>query len=132
MVATKYIYILTLQFQSGTYDCGLFSIAYATSMAFGVDPCNCIFDQSSMRRHLYQCFTKRRMAPFPYTGAINTGMKSKRDDIEVHCHCRMPELKGVPMIECSKCSDWFHVDCEVVPNDILEDSLADWYCKDCQ
>ena len=28
----------------------------------------------------------------------------KRDDLEEHCHCRMPELKGVPMIECTSCS----------------------------
>ena len=49
----------------------------------------------------------------------------KRDDIEVHCHCRMPELKGVPMIECTSCSKCYHVDCEAMPNKVLEDSLAE-------
>ena len=121
----------SFQFQSGTYDCGLFSIAYATSMAFRVDPCCYIFDQSRMRRHLYQCFVKRRMVSFPHSAARNTGPR-KRDDIEVHCHCRMPELKDVPMIECTCCSKWYHVDCEAVPDKVLEDSLAEWNCKDCQ
>ena len=44
----------------------------------------------------------------------------------------MPELKGVPMIECTSCSKWYHVDCEAVPDKVLEDSLAEWNCKDCQ
>lgn len=61
-------------------------------------------------------------------------MKSERDDIEVYFQCRMPEIKDIPMIECSKCSKWFHVDCEAVPNQILDDSLAEsdrfcYYCK---
>ena len=99
-------------------------------MAFGVDPGHCTYDQSSMRRHLYQCFMKRKMAPFPHLAARNTG-PGKRDDIEVHCHCRMPELKGVPMVECSSCSKWYHVDCEAVPGKVLADSLAKWNCKDC-
>jgi hypothetical protein len=48
------------------------SIAYATSMAFGVDPCCYKFNQASMRRHLYQCFLKRQMTPFPHSAARNT------------------------------------------------------------
>ena len=30
-----------------------------------------------------------------------------RDDFEVHCYCRMPELKNVGMIECTSCSNGF-------------------------
>lgn len=129
LVYTKHEYVTlnSLQFRSGTYDCGVFSIAYAMSLAYGVDPCRCMFDQSRIR-HLHQCFMKRRMAPFPHTKVVTTGMKSKTDDTEVHCHCRMPELKDIPMIECSKCSKWFHIDCEAVPKQILDDSLADWFC----
>ena len=89
-------------------------------------------DESDVDDNVDPAYEELNSYASPYTGAINTGMKSKRDDIEVHCHCRMPELKGVPMIECSKCSNLFHVNCEVVPNDILKDSLADWYRKDCQ
>ena len=88
-------------------------------------------DQSNIGRHLYQCFVKRRMAPFPYSSARNTG-SGKRDGIEVHCRCRMQELKGVPMIECTCCSKWYHVDCKVVPDQVLEVSQSEWNCKDCQ
>ena len=48
-------------------------------------------------------FVKRKIAPFPHSAARNTG-PGKRDDIEVYCHCRMPELNGVPMIERTSCS----------------------------
>ena len=76
---------------------------------------------------------KRRITPFPHTEAAITRIKSKgRDDIEVHCHCRMPELKDVSMIECTTCSKWFHVDCEGVPKKILDDSKADWFCRYCK
>ena len=121
----------------GTCDCGLFSIAYATSLAYGEDPSYSIFSQSQMRAHLYQCFVKGRLTPFPctkrYMGvAVPGNFKPKcRDDIEVHCHCRMPELKDVPMIECTKCNKWFHIDCEAVPEEILNNSKAEWFCKHC-
>ena len=96
-----------------------------------------IFNQSKMRAHLYQCFMKGRLTPFPctkrYLGVDVPGhFKPKcRDDIEVHCHCRMPELKDVPMIECTKCNKWFHIDCEAVPGEILDNSRAEWFCKHC-
>ena len=125
--------LISFQFQSGTYDCGLFSIAYATSLAYGVDPTCCLFNQLKMRRHLYQCLLKRRMSPFPHT-EVTTVIKSMRarDDIEVHCHCRMPELKDVPMIECTKCTKWFHADCEAVTKQILDDSQVEWFCRYCK
>ena len=130
----EFVTLVSLQFQSGTYDCGLFSIAYATSLAYGVDPSYCRFNQSKMRGHLYQHLMNKRMVPFPHT-KVTTRIESlskRRDDHEVHCHCRMPELKDVPMIECTKCSKWFHADCEPVTKQILDNSQADWfwhYCK---
>ena len=35
-------------------------------------------------------------------------------------------------IECTKCSKWFHVDCEVVPKQVLDDSQAEWFCHYCK
>ena len=50
----EFVTLVSLKFQSGTCDYGPFSIAYATSLTFGVDPSYCLFDQSKMRGHLYQ------------------------------------------------------------------------------
>ncbi len=30
---------------------------------------------------------------------------------KIFCHCRMPELNGVKMIECTSCLEWYHVFC---------------------
>lgn len=54
-----------VQRQSGGYDCGLFSLAFATALTSNINPDHCIFDQSKMRKHLYQCLVKGEMEMFP-------------------------------------------------------------------
>ena len=51
--------------QSGTYDCGLFAIAFATALAQGEKPELFFFDQWNMRAHLRQCFEDGEMKMFP-------------------------------------------------------------------
>ena len=53
------------QKQKGSKDCGLFSIAIATALAFGAHPSKLKFDQLKMRQHLVNCFNKECMIPFP-------------------------------------------------------------------
>ena len=52
--------------QSGDNDCGLVASAYATSLAFGHDPCSFVYDQHQMREHLLRCLQEKRNEPFPY------------------------------------------------------------------
>ena len=107
--------------QSGTYDCGLFSIA---SMAFGVDPCQIKVAWGGTASVLCK---EDGTAQILRTRQQETGKERW-----YWSTCRMPELKGVPMIECTSCSKCYHVDCEAMPDKVLEDSLAEWNCKDCQ
>ena len=51
------IEIKTLQKQVGGTDCGLFSIAALTAIAFNQDPSEIIFCQEEMRSHLATCLT---------------------------------------------------------------------------
>ena len=51
---------------------------------------------------------------------------------EIHCICRMPEITGVPMVECTRCYDWFHISCIDVPSEVLEDESLPWICHACQ
>ena len=44
--------VRTTQKQEGKKDCGLFNIAFATNLDFGVDISATIFDQPEMRLHL--------------------------------------------------------------------------------
>ena len=64
----SYVAIELLDFiilQGGSYDCGLFAIAFATALAHGMDPVECFFDQRKLRRHLYQCLVAGKLTPFP-------------------------------------------------------------------
>lgn len=118
--------------QGGTYDCGIFSIAFATAVAYGIDPATCFFDQRKMRRHLYYCLSAGKLTPFPVTNLKGkTARKIVCEDIEVHCHCRIPEMKNVAMIECTGCSRWFHVFCVVVDETCLDNSGIEWFCQKC-
>ena len=51
--------------QKGNTDCGVFAIAIATSLAYGIDPASCEFQQDLMRQHLCQCLQAKKMTLFP-------------------------------------------------------------------
>ena len=44
-----------VQHQAGGSDCGLFAIAFAVALCFGLNPSKLIFEQSKMRDHLLHC-----------------------------------------------------------------------------
>ena len=61
------INMVTMQYQKGNKDCGLFSIAVMTSLGFGEDPSTVNYDQDNLRRHLVDCITKGELSSFPKT-----------------------------------------------------------------
>ena len=56
---------MDVQMESGTYDCGLFAVAFATALTFGYNPGQYFFDQPSMREHLWNCLRYQNMSMFP-------------------------------------------------------------------
>ena len=56
---------MSVQQQKNGVGCRLFSIAFATSLAFGEDLSNSIYDSAGLRPHLIKCLTSGRIAPFP-------------------------------------------------------------------
>ena len=126
--------IMNMQVQSGTCDCGLFALATATSLVDGVHPGAITFKQSEMRRHLYDCFRSGRLTSFLVLKNRRAVSKIKyTESFPVYCTCRMIELPSRDMVECSKCLEWFHVDClqVPVPKDAFQDSKVDWFCNVC-
>ena len=59
------IKMVKCQRQKGSKDCGVFAIAIATSLGFGLRPTRQVFKQDLMRSHLVNCFNKGCMSPFP-------------------------------------------------------------------
>ena len=50
--------------QSSSTECGLYAVATITSLAHQQDPAMVVFDQSSMRMHLGECFEVRCLSNF--------------------------------------------------------------------
>ncbi len=59
------IHVPKLQWQSGASDCGVFAIAFAYHVARWDDVGDMEFDQGKMRSHLSNCFSNKKLLPFP-------------------------------------------------------------------
>jgi len=59
------INIMPVQQQRNGVDCGVFAIAFASSLAFGEDPCITTYDTTKMRDHLISCLEKNEITVFP-------------------------------------------------------------------
>ena len=57
--------MVDVQTQEGPKDCGLFAIAFLTSLEYNQDPSQIVYHQDQMRCHLCDCFTKGRLVPLP-------------------------------------------------------------------
>ena len=114
-------------------DCGLFAIAFATSLIHGIKPEECVFDQAQMRSHLMQCIEDRCLTVFPVTKSRRKTAKARvkgTQQVHVYCTCRMPAVLSAEWIQCSTCGEWFHQSCVRVPKECFKKEIA-WYCSGC-
>ena len=54
-----------VQYQNNAHDCGVFAIAFATSICFQQNPSKIIYDVDKMRPHLYDMFERNTLIYFP-------------------------------------------------------------------
>ena len=111
--STLQINRLSVQQQVGIHDCGIFAIAYAVETCHRNDVQKSLFDQKSMRKHLYDCFSNGVLTSFPQQLKLQSVLRSVRkvERFRVHCICKMPEEFDVKMISCDQCHGWFHYKC---------------------
>ena len=116
--------------QAGSYDRGLYAIAYVTALAHGNDPATHHYCQEKMRPYLRKCLLDRKLRLFPHKTICPSGNFHSVEKLAVYCLCRMPEIEGQPMVECSKCKEWYHFVCaKVTPKSLTKN--AKWYCTHC-
>jgi hypothetical protein len=80
------INIMNVGRQTESQECGLYSIAYLTSIAHGEDPTAVKYNQDDMRCHLIKCFEKNELFKFP--SQIRRKIKGKmhkKEHINVYC-----------------------------------------------
>ena len=63
--AFQKIRCIPVQQQKNLSDCGVFSIAFATSLVYGQNPMNVTYNINQMRPHLMQCLKGGNITPFP-------------------------------------------------------------------
>ena len=143
MCKRGYLEILSagVQQQKNAVDCGVFAIAYATDVAFGIMPAESSYDVATMRLHLLRCLEQGEMKPFPSTLKRVKRCRQIMSYIGIYCVCRRPfyeedleEDKGLFMACCCSCEEWFHRRCEKIPVAVFKDDqeTRKWRCSSCR
>lgn len=114
--------VKSCQQQNNSFDCEVFAIAFATSIAHGEDPNTRVYDRRSLRTHLDLCMKQGRFTPFPSKRGRPTRCKNSTQNDEeavqmepVYCFCRrtghrLPSDEWA-MIKCDLCGEWYHKMC---------------------
>lgn len=109
--------IVNVAKQAGGSDCGLYALAYAAvpsdkCLVSGDNPINVEYEQNIMHEHLLQCLENKTMSACPARGPRRVRRQRVRAfQVELHCICHVPYVKGAEMIQCDKCRVWYHSDC---------------------
>ena len=82
--------------QMNGYDCGLYAIANATALAFGIDPITQVYTPGLMREHLIKCLEQRHLKPIP--GISRRNEKKLKNKIDL-CTCTSWNVLGMSNID---------------------------------
>ncbi len=124
-----------VQKQTNSTDCGVYAIAFATSLLYGHDPADVNYDVEKLRYHLFECLRDERLTPFPERTGSNVGrIKRRHVWVPLTCSCRMPYDVGDKLtdtIQCHACGLRYHTHCEEIPPELLEIDTQ-WLCRQCR
>ena len=127
------INVVNVHQQEGSDNCGLYALAYAFDLCFGIDPFESKYKQEAMRVHLHSCIEHEEVKPFPVVEAKHLVPRRRilaTTTVTVYCHCRQPERTD--MACCGQCCKWYHDTCEDIPPEIFDDDKLLWFCSVCK
>jgi hypothetical protein len=125
--------IAPVQHQQGGSDCGLFAIAFATSLCYGNNPSHLHFTQCLLQRHFLQCIRDQKLTEFPSVKPMSPYKRLKSVQFSVHCMCRLPDNHTERMVECTDCRIWVHQSCAKLSTTEIEKlKTVPWRCPECQ
>ena len=82
---------MRVQSQKGCNDCGVFALAFATTLCNGECPTSMTYNQKSMRKHLLDCFVNGKMEIFSTTKRKKITRPISIVKVNIICNCRQPE-----------------------------------------
>ena len=129
--------------QPNGFDCGVYAIAFATSLCFASlkkDHTQYHMEQyihSEMRPHLFKCFNKRLMTRFPVTGHVIPKQIVSVRNIGLGCTtCNLPS-HYCPLVRCDMCRAEVHQKCakkllvqDTETSDVNNGTQSS-YCRQC-
>ena len=121
-----------VQHQAGGSDCGLFAIAFAVALCFGLNPSKLNFQQHKMGDHFLHCLAENKFTNFPFN--INPNWKKKKivtQKEKIFCSCRV--LYDSEMAKCISCDEWFHLRCisSREAKNVKKDETYQYTCSNC-
>ena len=125
----------SVQQQGNGVDCGVYAIAFATSLAYGSNPEKENYDKKKIRPHLVECLKIGKLTPFPTITGEVVRCDTATSNVELYCLCRVPYApptdERYEMAQCNQCKEWFHRVCEKTPAVAFENLRKKWYCTVC-
>lgn len=81
--------MINVERQTNMSDCGVFSLAYATELAYWGDPSVVVWDSDKMRQHIIDSVKNGCVLPFPKLGKrkIGFGRIVMSHSEPIHCLC---------------------------------------------
>ena len=107
---------VNMQSQTDSSSCGLFAIAVATALTYGIDPSYCNWDVTKMRQHLILSLENQKLEEFPTKEKRHVCPGSRITKIikeKIFCKCRSPIDPRLDMIKC------VHAVPRIVPRKLL-------------
>ena len=88
--------VMNVRQQVGGTDCGVFAIAMATDLCFGVDPCRVNYLQENLRPHLESCYESGRICRFSSVDrVVASGIHRIHQTVSINIYCvPAANLKG--------------------------------------
>ena len=108
----------SVQQQGNGVDCGVYAIAFTTSLVYGSNPEKESYDKK-IRPHLVECLKIGKLTPFPTITGEVVRCDTATSNVELYCLCRVPYApptdERYEMAQCNQCKEWFHRVCEKIP-----------------
>ena len=120
-----------IQRQRNGNDCGVFALAFATDLCFGIDPATQTYNQECMRTHYVSCLDSQEMVPFPKARwQVPCHPHINRITVAIFCVCQMPNDKQ-EYVQCFQCYGWYHPTCVNIPDWVIKTKKR-WRCDKCR
>jgi len=120
-------HIASCQKQDNNYDCGIFAIAFAVSLANGKNPSQITYDPVQLRPHYIDCLNNNELTEFPTKSNMSRRSLGATEKIAIYCTCRRTDYWD--MIECGNCQKRYHKMC--VKN-LPKRATTKWNCVQCK